>query len=441
MKKYIRLITLVALASIFFVQWMWLNNTYGLLESDFEKKISELFINSVEKEALLRKEDPDGKKESKGKSMVGFDPLNDQYTKNRVLQDFLYTYNYPIISLEKVDSLFKEEVINHYKYTDYSLSITDSLGNQIAYISHAQKNINKHSSYKETIQFRNIAPEYITLVILSSNRILFERMLLILIGSLILAIVIVFSLTLQTGIIIRQDKIAELRQDFTHAMIHDMKNPIMSILTGVRSLKSGLIDDKPQIKERYYIIIIQEGERMLKLTNKILEIAKFEDGREILSKQNISLSYLFEELKEEHILNPNKKVHINIELNGVENIYADLHYIRESFDNLIDNAIKYSKENEDAEIYITVFAKNNTTQIVFKDNGIGIAAKDQKKIFQKFERAKSVIKSKNKISGFGLGLNFVYQIVKAHGGTIKVNSSLGSYSEFIINLPNSKNNT
>ena len=110
------------------------------------------------------------------------------------------------------------------------------------------------------------------------------------------------------------------------------------------------------------------------------------------------------------------------------------------FDNLIENAVKYSKENEDADITVTSSQNGNSIQITFKDLGIGISEKDQKIIFQKFERSMAVINSPNKISGFGLGLNFVQQVVQAHGGTVKVNSRLGSYSEFIINLPNNESN-
>ncbi|GHV31388.1 hypothetical protein FACS1894177_05890 [Bacteroidia bacterium] len=253
-----------------------------------------------------------------------------------------------------------------------------------------------------------------------------------------LAVIVLYGLLLQIRIIARQKRIAELRQDFTHAMVHDMKSPLTTILMGIRSLKSGKIDDKPQMKEQHYAIIIQEGERMLGLANKILEIAQFEGQQVILSKQPVNLPDLIGSLTEKYQLNVTKNVHFHIE-SGVEYIYADPHYIAEAFGNIIDNAIKYSKENEDAEIYITSSYENNTVRLAFKDNGTGISPKDQQKIFQKFERADSVTRSKKKISGFGLGLTFVSQVIKAHDGEIKINSRLGSFSEFIINLPYDEN--
>ena len=407
------------------------------MEADFKKNISNLFIRSLEKETVLRLEDPARKKKEK-RIIEGFRVENDPYTNNRALQDFLYRDDYPI-SLEKMDSVFNKETKNSFKHLDYSFLLTDSLGNQIAFINHGT-NHNERFAYKETVQLRNIAPEYITLVISSSYKIIFGKMFLMLIGSFIAAVIVIYGLILQVRIINQQNKLAEMRQDFTHAMIHDMKNPITSILMGVSSLKSGKMDDKPQVKEHYYAIITQEGGRILKLANKALEIAQFEGEKITLSKQWINLPDLLRNLTEKYQLNLTKKIHFHFDLDSVEAIYADLHYMNEAFDNIIDNAVKYSKENEDAEIQITSRYKDHDIQIIFKDNGIGISEKDQKKIFRKFERVLSGTKSQNKISGFGLGLNYVYQVIQAHGGTIKVNSRLGSYSEFIINLPYNENN-
>ena len=265
-------------------------------------------------------------------------------------------------------------------------------------------------------------------------------MLLMLIGSGIVVLFVAFSLIWQIMIINKQDTLAKQRQDLTHFMIHDLKNPITSIVSGITSLKSGKLEDKPEAKERHYAVITKNSERILRLINKVLEVAGLEENSVAVSKTTVNLSDLLNDLTAEYQTGFSKAVHFHIELNGVETIYADRHYMYEAFDNLLENAVKYSKENEDADITITSIQKGNTCQISFKDLGIGIPEKDQKKIFRKFERSTTVINSKKKISGFGLGLNFVYQIIKAHGGTISVNSRLGSYSEFIINLPDKDGN-
>lgn len=441
--KYIRLITFAALIAILILQGMWLYNTYKFVEADYIKETSKQFINSVEKEAVLRLNDPKKNRKAEGKKIEEILVENDHYIKNRDLQDFLYNEDFPPISLEKLDSIFKKETNNKLRHY-YSLTITDSLGNQTDFLSdnsNPSRDVDGRFAYKETIQLRNINPKYITLTISASYQMGFVvgfvigKMFLMLIASFIVAVIVIYGLVTQIKIIRKQDRIAKLRQDFTNAMIHDMKNPVTSILMGVNTLKSGKIDNNLQMKEQFYSIITQESERILKLANKVLEIAQFEEQGVVLSRQQIDLSELLEKLKAIYTSKTSKNVNFNIELNGVENIYADVHYIYEAFDNLIENAVKYSKEDEDVNIQITSLYKGNSVQIIFKDTGIGISDKDQKKIFKKFERSMSVIESRKKISGFGLGLNLVYQVIRAHGGTIGVNSKLGSYSEFIISLP------
>jgi len=432
--KHIRLITFFALTFILVLQGIWLYNTYQLLDGEFKKNISNLFIISVENASMSQIENPIIN--FPGRKLEGFRVQNDHYVNNRVLQDWIYKEGrFPPISLENLDRLFNDEYKKSYKNLNYSFSITDSLGKQTDSFSHGQKNLNERFAYRETIQLRNIAPEYITLVIASPYKIIFGKMLLMLIGSVIVVLFVVYSLIWQIMIINRQDTIAKIREDFTHSMIHDLKNPISSIISGINSLKSGKLDDKPQVKAGYYSIMTKEGERMLRLINKVLELVNLDNAHAVVSKTAVNLSELLSELTKAYETNAAKPVHFHMELHGVENIYADRHYIYEVFDNLIDNAVKYSKENEDADISIASIQKENETQLSFKDLGIGIAEKDQKKIFQKFERSMAVIKNQKKISGFGLGLNFVYQVIKAHGGTIKINSRPGSYSEFIIHLP------
>jgi len=422
------------------------------IDKSYTEDVSNQFAISVQKESLWQLQNS-VIEFNKGKisSMVLFnesynDSISNTIKNIRLIQDSLYTYIkegiVPRISLEKLDSIFKKESKDIYSY--YYFTVTDSLGKQIDFLSHnAPKAIFELPLHKETIQLRNIAPEYIILNVSYHNKLSFGYAMtfLILVGLIIIILFIGYSLIQQIKIINRQEILAKQRQDFTHSLVHDLKNPVTSIITGISALKSGKLDDKPEMKEHFYSIITQESNRIHQLVNKVLEVANLENGSAVLSKTSVNLSDLLNGLTDKYQTNTVQPVHFHIELNGVETIYADRHYIYEAFDNLIENAIKYSKENEDAYITITGIQNGNETLLSFKDLGIGISEKDQKKIFQKFERSMAVISSKNKISGFGLGLNFVYQVIKAHGGTIKVNSQLGSYSEFIINLPNNENDS
>ncbi|MDR3339899.1 MAG: HAMP domain-containing histidine kinase [Candidatus Symbiothrix sp.] len=425
--NYIKLITSVALVAIFVLQGMWLYNTYTLLETEFNKNLSNIFIGSIEKEAYIRMDNPLRKKYLEHKIIEGYSVKNDRYTNIKALQDFLYSGEFPVSTAELDTILNKDMKI--LKIQNYSLSVVDSLGNESGRINHGKTGL---SPYMEKIQLTSVNPQYAILIVSSPYKIIFEKMLLLLIGSLVLAIAIGYCIFLQIKIIIRQDRIAEIRQDFTYAMIHDMKNPITAILMGINTLKSGKIDSKPEMKAQFYRAIAKEGEHILTITNKILTIAQFEEKKIVLSKHPIDLAELIDNLMEKYELNTSKEILFHVALNGGKNIYADYEYIYESFSNIIDNAVKYS--NEKVNIYITSIAKDKFVQVKFKDDGIGISAKDQKKIFDKFERA-SAVQKEQKASGFGLGLNYVYQVITAHGGKIELNSELGSYSEFIINLP------
>ena len=114
--------------------------------------------------------------------------------------------------------------------------------------------------------------------------------------------------------------------------------------------------------------------------------------------------------------------------------YADSEYLEEVISNLIDNSIKYSKDS--VQINITAEESDRYTALKIRDNGLGIAEKDIHLIFQKFERTSAVKRNRrNGVSGFGLGLSFVDQVVKAHHGKTFVTSIEGEFTEFIIYLP------
>jgi len=162
--KYVSYITFAALASILILQGLWFYNTYKLVDAEFNKKISTLFISSLENEALLRSDDPI-RKSSKPDTTITFKGNDDLYTLNRLIQEVLYKANFPPVSLEKLDSIFNDEVKNSSKLFSHSFVITDSLGNQKQIFTFGNKDLDTHYGYKETIKLRNVDPEYITLTI------------------------------------------------------------------------------------------------------------------------------------------------------------------------------------------------------------------------------------------------------------------------------------
>jgi two-component system phosphate regulon sensor histidine kinase PhoR len=233
--------------------------------------------------------------------------------------------------------------------------------------------------------------------------------------------------------ITEQEQMAELRNDFSYAMVHDMKSPLSSIIMGAHFLHSGKVDDKPQIKEKYYSIIEDEAEHLLALVNKLLTISKLENKKLILSKNEIDLESIIDDLVDKAKTKTTKPLQITGDLK-VRNVWADEQYLTEAIANLLDNAIKYSKD----EILIKISTLDTDKYVLLKvrDNGIGISKEEQRIIFDKFGRA--AIHEKNRkggVSGFGLGLNYVDQVMKAHGGKVTVSSEKDNYSEFTLYIP------
>ena len=230
-----------------------------------------------------------------------------------------------------------------------------------------------------------------------------------------------------------QKMMADLRNDFSYAMVHDMKSPLSSIIMGARFLHSGKVDDKPEIKEKYYAIIESEAEHLLALVNKLLTISKLENKKLILNKQDVNLEPVIEDIVEKAKAKTDKNIDFIVDL-LVRHVLADEQYLTEAISNLVDNAIKYSKEN--IEISITTQSSDKYVLLKVRDNGIGISREDQRIIFDKFGRA--AVHEQNRkggVSGFGLGLNYVDQVMQAHGGKVTVSSEKDKYSEFTLFIP------
>jgi two-component system phosphate regulon sensor histidine kinase PhoR len=230
-----------------------------------------------------------------------------------------------------------------------------------------------------------------------------------------------------------QKMMADLRNDFSYAMVHDMKSPLSSIIMGARFLHSGKVDDKPEIKEKYFTIIESEANHLLTLVNKLLTISKLENKKLILNKQTFNLEPVIDDLIEKAKAKTEKNIDFTVDL-LTKHVLADEQYLTEAISNLIDNAIKYSKE--DIKISITSQSTDKYVLLKVRDNGIGISKEEQHIIFDKFGRA--AIHEQNRkggVSGFGLGLNYVDQVMQAHGGKVTVNSEKDQYSEFTLYIP------
>ena len=251
--------------------------------------------------------------------------------------------------------------------------------------------------------------------------------------SILTTIVIILSIIDQINYIDEQERIRLLREDFSYAMVHDMKSPLTSIIMGTRYLHSGVLEKKPEIKEKYFAIVEDEAQHLLALINRLLNISKLEHGKLTIRKTEVDLEEMIADVADKYEAKSSKPIHITTDI-ACSTALADEEYLKEAISNMVDNATKYSKD----EINIKISTSEDDHHIYIKvyDEGIGIAKSELKTIFNRYERAAEHEKNPQKTrGGFGIGLNYVLQVIQAHGGKISVKSEKGKYSEFTISLP------
>lgn len=198
--------------------------------------------------------------------------------------------------------------------------------------------------------------QVVQLIITNPYKTFLERMGLLLAGTFIIVLLVIVCISYQVRFISRFEKIFQIREDFSYAMIHDMKTPLTSIIMALKFLRSGKLDDKPVMKDKYFDIAENEAGHLLALTNKVLTLSKLENQKLEMNKTEVPLAPMLDRLVEKFKTKSQKQVDFLINLQ-VESVYADAEYLEEIFCNLIDNSIKYS--NEQVEIKISAELNKN----------------------------------------------------------------------------------
>jgi signal transduction histidine kinase len=232
--------------------------------------------------------------------------------------------------------------------------------------------------------------------------------------------------------ILRQKKLAELKDDFINNMTHELKTPLATITVAIEGLqKFNALDDTEKTK-RYLETSRNELNKLNELVTKVLNIASFENNEPDLNPEAINLDELVNEVIASEKLKTAKTVNMSyVNPDKVETINADKLHFRNVLLNLVDNAVKYSGEKVD--IAIVVYKEDGMLCFAVRDNGIGISQDNMKNIFDKFYRVPTG--NLHNVKGTGLGLSYARFIIEAHGGTLAVKSELNKGSEFIFTLP------
>ena len=424
--KKIRIFTVLGLVAILTLQAIWLFNTYMLVKNNILKESFDTLEESLNKEVELRID-----RTPKGTQIIG-SSSGDSIPPLTYFSENVSKLGFEI-SLVDIDSIASSILLRKYNIeSTYMICMIDMNTREILQKSKSLDFSSLNVVKSTPFPIRTDLSQGIQLVLLNPYWTIFKRMGLLMIATAIMMIMVITCIIYQIKIIIRQDKIAKVREDFSYAMIHDMKTPLSSILACTSFLHSGKMESM-QLKERYFCIIEDETGHLLNLTNKVLTLSKLENHKLEMSRTVFPLEPMIDDLIEKFSTKCTKPLHFTTNLQAKE-VCADEEYLKEAISNLIDNAIKYSKES--VEIDISSLSNATHTLIKVHDNGIGISEKDRKHIFEKFERASAFKRSRlGKVAGFGLGLNYVYQVMDAHEGSVTVSSVEKEFSEFILYIP------
>ena len=439
MKKIFPIITVlvfISLLGIIFFQIVWIKQALQDKELQFEETIKMVTIQAAKDI------------EDQRSRMTGFG--------NKKNADLLYPLNvFPTtiahnFSEREVRSIINKEFEkSNIKGLDFEFGVTTT-----SMIGEDLQSKNFYTAFNDTtnnLSFvypldppgnslaEGLAPQELLIVVVSHvKNVVWKQMFWMLIGAVVFTFIIFTAFFITIRALLRQKKLSEIKSDFINNMTHEFKTPIATISLAVDALKNEkVINDKAKM-EYFSGIIKDENKRMNKQVETILEAA-------LMDKQEVQLNLVplhAHELMRSAINNIQLPIK---EKNGVletdfkatnDLILADDVHFTNIINNLLDNAVKYSKE--DLKIKVTTCNFNSHFRIKIEDNGIGMNKETLNRVFEKFYRAHTG--NIHNIKGFGLGLSYVKTIVDAHHGKIKAESTPGKGSCFTLDFSVVKKN-
>ena len=435
MKKTFPIIfTLIALSiiGILFIQITWLQGLMILAKNQLSDKVNQSAV-IVSTEV--------SKKMNSGLSLR-FPKRHQSLGEEYHIHSFEESSIADIYNQTELNTSIKA-ALNKYGVTDlnYEFAVTDKKGNiEIK----SPKFEDAFSDELNTLQVRvSVIPQDIiepvgpfeTIIILvpKVKLHLLHSLQWVIMGAFLFVLIVLAAFFITVRSLFTQKKLNEIKRDFINNMTHELKTPLATISLAVDALKSPKVQGDAKSVEYFSAIIKEENVRMNKHVEVILQAAQLEKKEYKLNKQPVDIHDMLFGVLDSFKLQIDAKpsqIQTNFDADPSE-IDADQEYILHVFSNLIDNAIKYSKETID--ITITTLTLPAEIQIIIEDKGIGMSADTAKHIFEKFYRAHTG--NVHNVKGFGLGMSYVKWVVDIHKGKIKVQSQEGAGTKMIITLP------
>jgi two-component system phosphate regulon sensor histidine kinase PhoR len=423
MKRPFIILTIIlmtlALVGLMGIQIYWIRNASSVKETSFRRSVNEAISKVVLKIELLEKRK--AVQRSKPEGLLNLNP-------HLPYEEFL--------SKQALDSIVSRELNLRGIDTRFEFGIYKPENE--TYL------IEKSPNYRKELFEKGYAfplfqsdiftpPEYLLIAFPNEKRFLLTELWGMLLISLVLIIVIVYSFTYTISTIFRQKRLSEMKNDFINNMTHEFKTPIATISLACEAMRDPVVAKSPEFLASHISMIDEENKRLAGMAEKILQTAVIDSGQLKMRREQINIHDIIHDVV--------KNIRIQVEIKDgviIKSFYAsnpkiegDRVHLTNLFYNLLDNANKYSPRKP--EIRISTENTGNGVQISIEDKGIGIGKAEQKKIFDKLYRVPTG--NLHEVRGFGLGLNYVKAIVEEHRGKISLESEVNKGSKFKVFLP------
>jgi two-component system phosphate regulon sensor histidine kinase PhoR len=341
-----------------------------------------------------------------------------------------------INDLSTLGRLIKSELKRQGINLDFRLALKSFPAGEERFI-YGDKNYNsKQQTEYQALLFPHdddLKPNWLFIYFPRQNTFLLKETGLLVIPTFVLTAMLIGIFVFTILIILRQKKLSNIKNDFINNMTHELKTPISTISLASQMLRDNTVTNTPKTIEHISGIIYQESKRLTTQVEKVLQMAVFNEGKLKLKFKEVNLNNLINSV----VLNfelrvKSKNGELTTELNADPAIIKadDVHLTNVLF-NLLDNAVKYSKD--EPKITISTELKDQYLVLSVKDQGIGIQKEHVGQIFERFYRVPTG--NVHDVKGFGLGLSYVKIITEAHRGLIKVESAINKGTKFMIYFP------
>lgn len=418
--KYIIFLATVTVAGVLALQFFFLRNSYDSSEKQFRESTT-VALKEVAWQLLAA-----------NGNMANFDSIA---PVELITNSYYLVTVDALIDFDLLKFHLKEELKKHQIYTDFEFAIyspaTGNFEQKTLITARGEEQPSAYSfpegknpdTFYFAVHFPDRSPYFHTRL---SVWYLFT--------GLLLVVILFFGYTL--SVIIRQRQLSQIQKDFINNLTHELKTPISSIGLSARVISDEKILENPKRLFEYARIIQDQNNRMSKNVEKVLNLASLEKNKVHLNLEKIGLREFMEEITEnfKHS-DAGKKATISLHLLPENHfLIADKFHFNNLILNILENSVKYCEK--EPQISIDTKKIKNILQIQFTDNGIGISKKYRKKIFKRFYRVPTG--NVHNVKGFGLGLDYVRKIIKAHKWEIKVDENPEGGSIFTIIIPQRK---